>query len=104
MLAGRHGTLYGITGLYRADPRPFRQDLSTLFGMLERGEIHPLIAARLPLLEARQGIAMLEAGGIEGKIVLAAALKSEAAYMVGVRDGSRTRGLEKASPCAGGLS
>jgi NADPH2:quinone reductase len=74
VLAGRHGTLYGITGLYRADPRPFRQDLSTLFGMLERGEIHPLIAARLPLLEARHGIAMLEAGGIEGKIVLAGGL------------------------------
>jgi NADPH:quinone reductase len=70
-IRGRHGTLYGITGLYRADPHPFRQDLSALFGMLKRGEIHPLIAARLPLLEARRGIAMLEAGGIEGKIVLA---------------------------------
>jgi NADPH:quinone reductase-like Zn-dependent oxidoreductase len=70
--AGRQGALYGITGAYRADPRPFREDLSTLFGMLQRGEIRPLIAARLPLLEARTAIAMLEAGGVEGKIVLLA--------------------------------
>ena len=71
-LAGRRGALYGITGAYRADPRPFREDLSTLFGMLHRGEIRPLIAARLPLLEAKRAIAYLEAGGIEGKIVLLA--------------------------------
>ena len=71
-VAGRRGTLYGITGLYRADPRPFMRDLSRLFGVLERGEIRPAIAARLPLLQARRGIEMLEAGGIEGKIVLLA--------------------------------
>jgi NADPH:quinone reductase len=71
-LSGRRGALYGITGLYRADQRPFRQDLSRLIGMLERGEIRPLIAARLPLLQASRGIEMLEAGGIKGKIVLVA--------------------------------
>ena len=73
-LAGRHGSLYGITGGYRVDPRPFREDLVTLFGMLQRGEIHPLIAARLPLLQAGAAIAMLEAGGVEGKIILLARL------------------------------
>lgn len=71
-LSGRHGTFYGITGLYRSDPRPFREDLQKLFGMLLRGEIRPRIAARLPLLEARHGIELLEEGGIEGKIVLCA--------------------------------
>jgi len=71
-LSGRRGTFYGITGLYRADSKPFREDLSRLLEMLARGEIKPRLAARLPLLEARRGIEMLEMGGIEGKIVLLA--------------------------------
>ena len=71
-IRGRHGSFYGISALYGRNPRPFREDLSRLFGMLERGEIKPRIAARLPLLEARRGMKMLEAGGIEGKIVLVA--------------------------------
>ncbi len=69
-LSQRRGNFYGITGLYRSDPRPFREDLAALFGMLGRGEIKPRIAARLPLLEARRGVEMLERGGLEGKIVL----------------------------------
>jgi NADPH:quinone reductase len=71
-LAGRRGASYGITALYRKDPRPFREDLLKLFDLLASGQIHPKIAARLPLLEARRGNEMLEAGGLEGKIVLLA--------------------------------
>jgi NADPH:quinone reductase-like Zn-dependent oxidoreductase len=71
-LAGRRGAFYGITGLYRRDPRPFREDLPKLFDLLARGQIKPKIAARLPLLEARRGNEMLEAGGLKGKIVLLA--------------------------------
>jgi len=71
-LAGRRGAFYGITALYRKDPRPFREDLLRLFDLLERGQIKPKIAARLPLLEARRGNEMLEAGGLKGKIVLLA--------------------------------
>ena len=71
-LAGRRGAFYGITRLYRQDPRPFREDLLKLFDLLGRGQIKPKIAARLPLLEARRGNEMLEAGGLKGKIVLLA--------------------------------
>lgn len=71
-LAGRRGAFYGITGLYRKDPRPFREDLPKLFDLLQRGQIRPKIAARLPLLEARRANEMLEAGGLRGKIVLIA--------------------------------
>lgn len=69
-LAGRRGAFYGITALHRRDPRPFEEDLQKLFGLLAAGQIRPRIAARLPLLEARRGNEMLEAGGLEGKIVL----------------------------------
>jgi NADPH:quinone reductase-like Zn-dependent oxidoreductase len=70
--SGRRGTFYGITGLYRADVKPFREDLGKLLGLLALGKIRPRIAARLPLFDARIGIEMLEKGGIEGKIVLMA--------------------------------
>jgi len=71
-LAGRRGAVYGITMLYRRDPAPFRQDLPRLMELLGQGSISPRIACRLPLLEARRANELLEAGGIEGKIVLLA--------------------------------
>ena len=68
-LRGRSGRFYGISYAYRKDRRPLREDLNALFGMLADGKLHPRIAARLPLLAAREAGAMLERGGIEGKIV-----------------------------------
>lgn len=53
----------------RKDKKPFREDLSALFGLLGSGTIHPRIAARLPLLAGREAQQMLEAGGVAGKIV-----------------------------------
>jgi NADPH2:quinone reductase len=69
-LAGRRGAFYGITALYRRDKRPFKEDLPKLFDLLAARRIGPRIAARLPLLAGREAERLLEAGGIEGKIVL----------------------------------
>jgi NADPH:quinone reductase-like Zn-dependent oxidoreductase len=69
-LAGRRGTFYGITALYRKDKRPFKEDLPKLFELLAARRIQPRIAARLPLLAGRDAERLLEAGGIAGKIVL----------------------------------
>jgi NADPH2:quinone reductase len=69
-LAGRRGTFYGITALYRRNKRPFKEDLPKLFDLLAARKIQPRIAATLPLLAGREGERMLEAGGVEGKIVL----------------------------------
>ena len=69
-LAGRRSTFYGITMIYRENPQPFREDLPKLFELLRQGAIRPRIAARLGLLEGRKAQEMLEAGGIDGKIVL----------------------------------
>lgn len=68
-LTGRRGAFFGVTALYQRDKRPFREDLAKLFEFLEQGKLHPRIAARLPLLAARQAAELLEAGGVEGKIV-----------------------------------
>ncbi|HEX9118132.1 MAG TPA: zinc-binding dehydrogenase, partial [Anaerolineae bacterium] len=71
-LAGRRGAFYGVTALHRRDPRPFVEDLGKLFDLLAARQIKPRIAARLPLLEARRANELLEAGGLDGKIVLLA--------------------------------
>jgi NADPH:quinone reductase-like Zn-dependent oxidoreductase len=68
--AGRRGTFYGITMLYRKDQSPFKEDLSKLFELLAARKIQPHIAARLPLLAGREAERLLESGGIAGKIVL----------------------------------
>ncbi len=69
-LAGRRGLFYGITERYRKDRAQFKQDLVELFKLLAARAIQPKIAARLPLLGGIEAQRMLEAGGVEGKIVL----------------------------------
>lgn len=61
---------YSIQWLMRVRPVWFRHDLLTLLGLLSRGEIKPLIAARLRLEDARRAHEMLGEGGVLGKIVL----------------------------------
>jgi len=71
ILPGRKRVVpYSIQTLKRLKPEWFRQDLETLFGFLESGEIKPLVAHRLPLIEARQAHELLAMGGVIGKIVL----------------------------------
>lgn len=48
----------------------FREDFHTLLELLRRGEIHPVVAARLPLSDARRAHEMLESSAAAGKIVL----------------------------------
>jgi NADPH:quinone reductase len=52
--------------------RPYVEDWATLFGLLEEGKIKPVIAGRLPLLEAMQANALLEGGQVVGNLVLVA--------------------------------
>jgi len=63
---------YGITALYLRDKKPFMEDLPLLFHMLEEDKIKPVIAAKLPLLEARKANEMLENGQVTGNLVLLA--------------------------------
>ena len=66
---GRRGRFYGIRYEYRRDHAPFRAALSRLFDLLQAAKVQPRIAARSPLLAARQANERLERGGVEGKIV-----------------------------------
>ena len=66
----RRGTFYGITMLYRKDPKPLREDLPKIFALIEDGSIEPLIDANFPLASARDALERLAGGTGAGKIVL----------------------------------
>jgi NADPH:quinone reductase len=61
---------YSIQTLKRLRPALFRQDLITLFDLLQQGKIKPLISRRFPLAEARCAHDFLGKEGVNGKIVL----------------------------------
>jgi len=63
---------YGASALYRMDKRPFMDDLSVLFKLLEEGKIKPIIAKKFPILEAAKANELLESGQVIGNIVLLA--------------------------------
>jgi NADPH2:quinone reductase len=71
LLPGRRRVVpYSIQWLKRLKPAWFRQDLLTLLDLLQHQKIKPLIARRVPLVEARAAHELLGQGGVAGKIVL----------------------------------
>ena len=71
LLPGRRRIVpYSIQWLKRIRPSLFRRDLTTLFELLRKRQIRPLVARRMPLSEARQAHELLRKGGVIGKIVL----------------------------------
>jgi NADPH2:quinone reductase len=71
LLPGRKRVVpYSIQWLKRLKPALFRQDLITLFDLLQQRKIKPLVARVFPLREARRAHELLGAGGVTGKFVL----------------------------------
>jgi NADPH2:quinone reductase len=71
ILPGRKRMIpYSIQWLKRLRPAWFREDLITLFDLLQQHKIKPLIAQQFPLAEAKQAQELLGKGGVVGKIVL----------------------------------
>lgn len=52
------------------DPDGFREDFRVLLDLLRQGKIHPVVAERLPLADARRAHEMLESSAATGKLVL----------------------------------
>ena len=52
------------------NPEWFREDFQALLELLRAGEIHPVVAERLPLSEARRAHELLESSAAKGKLVL----------------------------------
>jgi len=72
-LRGRRGDFYGISALYKKNPKPLWEDLPKIFALLAEKKIDPMITHTFPLLEARKAVELLAGGSVEGKIVLTVA-------------------------------
>jgi len=68
--AGKRARFYSINVMRARHPDWFKQDLAHLFDLLKRGEIHPRVAERISFDKVAEAHRRLEAGGLEGKIVL----------------------------------
>jgi NADPH2:quinone reductase len=60
----------GAVGGEPIDAKTFREDFAALIQLLRAGKIHPTVAERLPLAEARHAHELLETAAAKGKIVL----------------------------------
>jgi NADPH:quinone reductase-like Zn-dependent oxidoreductase len=52
------------------NPDWFRADFQALLELLREGRIHPVVAERLPLSDARRAHELLESSADKGKLVL----------------------------------
>ena len=60
----------GAVGGEPTNPEEFREDFLTLLDLLRADKIHPVVAERLPLTEARHAHELLETSAAKGKLVL----------------------------------
>lgn len=67
---GRHARFYSINAMRARHPAWFREDLEHLFGLLAAGDIRPRVAERISFDEVVEAHRRVEAGGLEGKLVL----------------------------------
>ena len=76
-LPGRRRALFYSINVMRARHSAwFREDLERLFGLLATGTIRPRVAERISFDEVAEAHRRLEAGGLEGKLVLCPDLPS----------------------------
>lgn len=74
---GKRIRLYGTTS-WRLDRQPLMDAWATLYELLGARKIHPVIAGRFPLLEAREAHERLERGVVVGNVVLVAPVQAAA--------------------------
>jgi NADPH:quinone reductase-like Zn-dependent oxidoreductase len=73
---GKRARGYSINVMRARHPAWFQEDLQQLFGLLATGAIRPRVAERISFEEVVEAHHRLEAGGLEGKLVLCPDLPS----------------------------
>ena len=73
---GKRAHVYSINVMRARHPAWFREDLERLFGLLATRAIRPRVAERISFDEVAEAHRRLEAGGLEGKLVLCPDLPS----------------------------
>ena len=79
---GKRVLTFQVAKLRDRHPTWFREDATALFELLAKRKIAPLVAERIPLVEARRAHENLGQGGISGKQVL---ICDEKAHVIGGR-------------------
>lgn len=74
---GKRARFYSINAMRALHPAWFQEDLERLFGLLDTRAIRPRVAERIPFDEVLEAHRRLEAGGLEGKLVLCPDLPSQ---------------------------
>ena len=72
----KRARFYSINVMRARHPAWFRQDLEHLFGLLATRAIRPRVAQRISFDEVGEAQCRLEAGGLDGKLVLCPELPS----------------------------
>ena len=70
MTGGKRARFYSINVMRARHPALFREDLERLFGLLTTHAIRPRVAERISFDEVADAHRRLEAGSLEGKLVL----------------------------------
>ena len=73
---GKRARFYSINAMRARHPAWFHEDLERLFGLLATRAIRPRVAERISFDEVAEAHRRLEAGGLEGKLVLCPDLPS----------------------------
>jgi NADPH:quinone reductase-like Zn-dependent oxidoreductase len=73
---GKRARFYSINVMRARHPSWFREDLESLFGLLATRAIRPRVAERISFDEVAEAHRRLEAGGLQGKLVLCPDLPS----------------------------
>ena len=74
--SGKRARFYSVNAMRARHPTWFKEDLERLFGLLATGAIRPHVAERISFDEVAEAHRRLEAGGLEGKLVLCPDLPS----------------------------
>jgi NADPH:quinone reductase-like Zn-dependent oxidoreductase len=77
---GKRVRIYSINLMRARHPGWFQEDLKRLFTLLATGAIKPRVAERISFDEVAQAHRRLEAGGLEGKLVLCPDLPSRSEH------------------------
>ncbi|MGZ5969428.1 MAG: medium chain dehydrogenase/reductase family protein [Polyangiales bacterium] len=67
---GKRTRIYSINAMRARHPAWFREDLERLFGLLATRAIRPRVAERISFDQVAEAHRRIEAGGLEGKLVL----------------------------------
>jgi NADPH2:quinone reductase len=67
---GKRVRIYSINAMRAQHPAWFKEDLERLFGLLATGTIRPRVAERISFDQVAEAHRRIEAGGLDGKLVL----------------------------------